>query len=98
MRYRVGSRVHYRVYPSGLPATGVVGTVTDVGRHPTRAARLTYSVMWDDVDAGRFKPTPGYMAHDLAPIACDACSAGAGERCRPDCIGAAADVDATGGR
>jgi hypothetical protein len=62
----VGDRVHYRVYPSGLPATGVVGTVTDVGRHPTRAARLTYSVMWDDVDAGRFKPTPGYMASDLA--------------------------------
>ena len=74
MKFSVGSRVHYRAYPSGLPVTDVVGTVVAVGRHATKRARLVYSVLWDDVDGTRFKPAP-YMASDLARIACDACNA-----------------------
>jgi len=71
MRYHVGSRVHYRVYPSGLPATDTVGTVTAIGRHATKAGGLTYSVMWDDVDPERYAPTSGYMASDLAAAMVD---------------------------
>jgi hypothetical protein len=85
MRYRIGARVHYRVYPSGMPAD-IVGTVTAVDRHTTMAGRLTYSVLWDDVDPERFAPTPGYMASDLARIACDACDADPGQPCRWHCI------------
>jgi hypothetical protein len=96
MRFNVGSRVHYRVYPSGMPATDTAGTVTAIGRHAPKAGRLTYSVLWDDVDPARYAPTPGYMAADLARIACDACNTDAGQPCQPYCIGAAAHNDARG--
>ena len=100
MRYRIGSRVNYRVYPSGMPDTGVGGTVVDVGRHPTKRARLVYVVQWDDVDYSdrtKFAPTR-YMSSDLAWTVCDDCGADAGESCRPYCTGAAAAADAQGGR
>jgi hypothetical protein len=76
MRHHIGSRVHYRVYPSGLPAAHTAGTVVAVDPHPTKRARLTYTVQWDDVDPVRFAPTPGYMASDLARAHDDAMAAG----------------------
>jgi len=87
MMYRIGQRVHYRVYPSGMPQTSVTGTVVDVGRHATKPGRLLYIVQWDDVDYSRFTAT-NYEYSDLCFIACDACSADAGEVCRPYCVGA----------
>lgn len=88
MRYQVGSRVNYRVYPSGMPDTRAVGTVVSVDRHPTKRARLVYVVEWDDVDySDRTKFAPArYMSSDLARVACDDCGADSGEVCRPYCI------------
>jgi len=85
MRYRVGARVHYRVYPSGMPQTTVTGTVVDVGRNATKPGRLLYVVQWDDIDYSRFTPS-NYEYRDLCPIACDACGADAGESCRWHCV------------
>jgi hypothetical protein len=88
MRYQNGSRVNYRVYPSGMPDTGVVGTVVGIERHPTKRARLVYVVEWDDVDySDRTKFAPArYMSSDLARVACDDCGADSGEPCQPYCI------------
>ena len=88
MRFTIGARVHYRAYPSGVPVTDVAGTVVDIGRHATKRNRLLYVVRWDDVDYSRYRAT-NYESGDLARIACDECNAGAGEVCRPYCIGGA---------
>ena len=99
MRYQVGSRVNYRVYPSGMPDTGAVGTVVGIDRHQTKRARLVYAVQWDDVDySDRTNFVPArYMSSDLARVACDDCGADSGEVCRPYCTGAAvATVTASG--
>ena len=99
MKFKVGSRVHYRAYPSGMPVTDVAGTVVDIGRYryddPRKRGRVIYSVEWDDVDydGNRKLRATNYEASDLARIACDACGADAGESCRPDCVGAAAYKD-----
>ncbi len=99
MRYQVGSRVHYRVYPSVMPDTRAVGTVVSIDRHPTRLGRLVYAVQWDDVDySDRTNFVPArYMSSDLARVACDDCGADTGEVCRPYCTGAAAAADTAGG-
>jgi hypothetical protein len=99
MRYRIGSRVNYRVYPSGMPDTRAVGTVVSIDRHPTRKGRLVYAVQWDDVDySDRTKFAPArYMSSDLSWVVCDDCGADAGEPCRPYCTGAAAAADIAGG-
>jgi hypothetical protein len=99
MRYQVGSRVNYRVYPSGMPDTGAVGTVVGIDRHQTKRARLVYAVQWDDVDySDRTNFVPArYMSSDLARVACDDCGADTGEVCRPYCTGAAAATDTASG-
>jgi hypothetical protein len=99
MRYQVGSRVNYRVYPSGMPDTGAVGTVVGIDRHQTKRARLVYAVQWDDVDySDRTNFVPArYMSSDLARVACDDCGADSGEVCRPYCTGAAVATDTASG-
>jgi hypothetical protein len=65
-KFKTGDRVHYRVYPSGEPDTGMKGTVVAVGEPSQNlpAAGTNYTVKWDHVDYTRYTPTV-YKAQDL---------------------------------
>jgi hypothetical protein len=58
MALKIGDRVHYRVYPSGLPDMTTTGTV--VG-----SSSGAYRVEWDDVDYTKGYEPSAYRAHDL---------------------------------